>query len=241
MSFVKIIVFFGLFNKQKFIRTLAKIEYGNAVFCEKLERQALTENRYELAKLLRKHAQEEEKHGRMLSSIADGSDRIHRVGTGRWVKILRGQQNIVKKFIEPLHKPKTIQWESKTYPGEQLTGVLESFDGLSYRFACSRLLWRNCAAFDYPWEDRLAFMYVLEEEVASLYLELMSVKDGKISSIASDMTEDEFNHANYLKMALCRFVPFPEELLNKWRNRVKWAKLGLIVDGIIFYLKKPSL
>ncbi len=236
--FNKLIVKLGLLNKQRFIRFLAKIEYGNAVFIEKLQQQALAEDRQYLAAFLEKQAKEENKHGKMLSSLADGSDRITRTGTGRWVTILRGQENLVKKFITPFNKPKVVTWDSYTYPGERLTGVLENFDGMSYRFVSSRLLFYNRAAFDYSWEDRIAFMCVLEEEIASLYLELALLKDGDLSALASQMTRDEFDHANHLKDALSRFSPFPQDLLNKWRKRVKWAKWGLVIDAVSFLCKK---
>jgi rubrerythrin len=232
----KLIARLGLINKHKFIRFLAKIEYGNAVFIEKLQQQAVLEDRQYLASFLEKQAKEENKHGKMLSSLADGGDRITRIGTGRWVTILREKENLVKTFIKPLNKPKVVTWDSKTYPGEKLTGILENFDGMSHRFLAARLLFQGQDAFSYPWEDRIAFMYVLEEEIAGLYLELALLKDADLSAIASQMAKDEFNHANYLKDALCRFTPFPEELLNKWRKRVRWAKWGMIFDAVRFFI-----
>ena len=231
---IKILVWIGMKNRNKFIRNLAKIEYGNAIFCEKLADVALSENRTELASLLVKHGKEENKHGLMLASLADGQNHFSRTGTGRWVKILRSGENIVKNLITTSSHPKVLQWESKKYPGEQLTGTLESFDGMSYRYLSARLLFKNVAASDYSWKDQLAFMYVLEEEVSCLYQELMNTQDTSLSAIASLITEDEFNHANYLKVTLQRFTESPEEIINKWRGRVWWAKWGLIVDGVMF-------
>ncbi|MCC5616526.1 ferritin-like domain-containing protein [Nostoc sp. CHAB 5836] len=234
---IKIIVFLGILNKQKFIRTLAKIEYGNAIFCDKLAHIAIQENRLELAKLLKTHGNEENKHGNMLASLADGCDRISRVGTGRWVKIFRGEENIVKNDI-PSSNLKVIEWDSINFPGEKLTGLLENFDGMSYRFVSSRLLFKGQTAFDYSWEDKLAFMYVLEEEVAALYQELVDADDPKLSAIALQITGDELNHANYLKLVLADFAPLPQAAIDKWRHRVWWAKWGLIVDGIQFLWRK---
>lgn len=237
---IKMLVWIGLKNRNKFIRTLAKIEYGNAIFCGKLSSVAINENRTELADLLLKHGKEENKHGVMLATLADGCNYMRRSGNGRWLEILRGGQNIVnpewsrrvKSFIGASDTPKILQWNSTKYPGEQLTGTLESFDGMSKRYFCARLLFKNIIASDYSWEDKLAFMCVLEEEVAIFYQELIGVKDKEISAIASLITGDEFNHANYLKVALSRFTPFPDELIKKWRDRVWWAKWGLIIDAV---------
>jgi hypothetical protein len=229
----------GLRNKQRFLRVLAKIEFGVAIFCFKLQYQALAENLLNLATMLEMHGKEENKHGKMLASLADGcSDRIALTeNSGRWIKITRPSgETIVNRPDDNTAIPKCITWASYKFPGEQLTGLFENFDGISKRYISARLLFGNLAASDYPWEDKIAFMYVLEEATASFYQELMKCDDSALSAIARQIITDEFNHANYLKLALANFAPIPQFAIDKWHSRLWWARWALIID-IIRFLK----
>ncbi|MEW5856719.1 MAG: ferritin-like domain-containing protein [Cyanobacteriota bacterium] len=228
----------GLRDKQRLLRLLAKIEFGVAIFCFKLQRQAIAESKHNLASMLEAHGREESKHGKMLASLADGWERISLTETGQWVAMFRpsGEQ-IAKPIIDNPTTIKTITWDSIKFPGERLIGLFENFDGISKRYFSARVLFKNRDAADYPWEDKLAFMYVLEEETAKLYSEMSRLDDPKISAIAQQVTEDEFNHANYLKRSLAEFSPLPEAAIDKWRNRVWWARWGLVVDLIRFLMK----
>jgi|GEM_PF-3592850 len=231
-------------NKQKFLRLLAKLEYGLAAFCSKLKDQASEEGLVYLETMLCQHQKEEYNHGLMLSTCGDGKNRISpdRVGaTGRWVKILKDQENLTAKNITnnipATIQTKTIEWDSIKYPGEKLKGVFESFDGISFRYLALRLLFRNQPASSYSWIDKLAFMSVLEEATGAFYRRLMNVDDAGLSAIAAKIAGDEFNHANYLVIALNAITNSSEETqkaIQKWRDRIYWSKFGLIFDVIKF-------
>jgi len=231
---LKLLCVIGILNKQRFLRNLAKIEYGNSIFLEKLSKKAEQQGHLEFSQALIKHSKEENKHGIMLASLADGTNRISRSGNGRWIKILRSGNNIVKNLISFNNKPKIIQWNSSKYPGEKLIGMLESFDGMSFRYISARLLFKNISASDYSIPDQLAFMIILEKEVNLLYQELAKTNNLALRTILNLILDDEINHVNYLEKWLNYFSQTPQELTTHWNNRVKLAKWGLVIDAILF-------
>jgi hypothetical protein len=236
---LKLLIYLGLRDKQRFLRLLAKIEFGIAIFCFKLQGQALAENRPNLATMLETHRKEENKHGKMLASLADGcGDRVSLTeNSGRWIEVTRPSGETIVNRPDNTAIPKSVTWDSYKFPGEQLTGLFENFDGISKRYISARLLFKNRAAFDYPWEDKLAFMYVLEEATAAFYQELTKCDDLALRAIASQIVSDEFNHANYLKLALANFAPIPQAAIDKWQSRLWWTKWGLVIDIIQFLWK----
>lgn len=230
-SLVRFIIYLGLRDKPKLFRFLAEIEYGVAIFCEKLQRQAISENLPNLARLLEDHGKQEKKHGKMWASLADGSSRIHLSDNGQWIEMVRPSgENIAKPTLNN-GVTKTIVWDSVKFPGEQLVGLFKNFDGISKRYLTGQIMFGGRAAFDFSWEDKLAFFHLLEEETAILCQVITeSTDDDAIRAIALQITGDELNHANYLKSALNQFAPLPEAALDKWRDRLWWAKWGLAVD-----------
>ena len=229
---LKFAIYIAMKDKSKFLRFLAKIEYGVAIFCFKLQRLAQSEGHFNLASMLENHGKEEKKHGKMLASLADGCDRIYLSELGQWVSITRPSgENLINRPVKA-DIAKTLIWDSIVFPGEKLIGLFENFDGISKRYFSAKILFDNKAAADYPWEDKLAFMYALEEETAAFYQMMVEAEDAILSAIALQITGDELNHANYLKLALSGFAPIPQAAIDKWRSRVWWAKWGLIVDAI---------
>ena len=235
---LKLLCVIGKLDKQRFLRNLAKIEYGNSIFLEKLSKKAEQQGYLEFSQELLKHSKEENKHGIMLASVADGTNRITRSGNGRWIKILRSGNNIVKNLIPFSNKPKIIQWDSSKYPGEKLIGTLESFDGMSFRYISARLLFKNISASDYSIPDQLEFMIILEKEVNLLYQKLTKTNDIALRTIFGLILYDEINHANYLEKWLNSFSPTPQQVKTHWDNRVKLAKWGLVIDAILFLNSK---
>jgi hypothetical protein len=235
---IRLIIKLGLRDKQNFLRLLAEIEFGVAIFCFKLQEQARKQFLHNLATMLEAHGNEENKHGKMLAACADGVERITRTETGHWLSIIRPNgENIAKPSKSNPSSGKAIAWDSIKFPGERLLGVFKNFDGISKRYLSARIFFGNQSASDYPMCDKLAFMYILEEETTKFYRQMSEVEDERLKAIALQITGDEFNHANYLKLALANFDPMPEAAIDKWRDRLWWAKWGLVVDLIKFLWK----
>ena len=148
MFLTKLIINIGLRQEQKFLRLLSKIEFGISIFLKKLAVAAEEENKLNLAALLKSHSKEDEKHGRMLLSLADGSDRFTTEGTGRFISIIRPNGEDLRSNAEIEAIGKILEWDSSKFPGERLIGIFENLDGLSKRYLSMRLLFRNRSAFD---------------------------------------------------------------------------------------------
>ncbi len=228
MFLTKIIINIGLQKEQKFLRLLSKIEFGISIFLKKLAIAAQEGNKSNLATLLESHSKEDEKHGKMLASLADGNERFHQEGTGRFISIVRPNGEELRKNLEQEAEGKILEWDSVNLPGEKLTGVFENFDGLSKRYLSMRLLFGGKSAFDYSWDDRLAFMCVLEQQAQQFYEALANNQRASqaLKAIAAQIALDEVEHADYLKRLLFQY----NADIEKWRDRLWLASLGLIVD-----------
>lgn len=231
---IKIIIYLGLKDEQRFLRLLAKLEYGVSIFCNKLAQQASEERHFNLATSLEKHAQEEERHGKMLASLIDGNLRIRKTDkTGRWTKLIRltTGENIAEPNPEKDCQIQKIVWDSYKYPGEKLEGYFESFDGLSRRYISLQLLLGGRKATDFDWSDRLAFMHCLEEGTREFYRVLSQEgKSEPLRAIVSQIMDDEASHSEYLRYALGHFTHFPDDEIKKWQRRLWWGMLGLLID-----------
>jgi hypothetical protein len=233
MFLTKIIINIGLRQEQKFLRLLAKIEFGVSIFCKKLAAAASVENKPNLAALLQSHAKEEEKHGKMLASLADGNERFHHEGSGRFISIVRPNGDELRRNQDLEAQGKILEWDSVNLPGERLQGLFENFDGLSKRYLSLRLLFGNRSAFDYSWDDRLAFMCVLEQSAQQFYGHLANSQRASepLRAIASQIALDELDHADYLKSLLL----YHNTDIEKWRDRLWLASWGLVIDMWKFF------
>lgn len=233
--FIKLIIEIGLRQEQKFLRLLAKIEYGVSIFCKKLSQLAYNEKHYNLLTLLQTHAKEEAHHGKMLATLADGVDRISlEESSGRWVSMVKlsDGEDIARYNPDKLTiKSKPITWESTKFPGDKLVGEFENLDGLSKRYYSLRLLFGGKSAEDFTWADRLAFMHALEGATKIFYEILSTVtKSSSLQAIALQIANDEQEHANYLYYSLFGFSPVPEADIQYWESRITKAMWGLIID-----------
>lgn len=232
---IKLIVRIGLRDKKRLLRLLAKLEYGVAIFCFKLADKAKKEKHENLATLLKEHGDSEVKHGKMLASLADKGNRITLTEeTGRWTSVTRistGQQ-LARPNPELTAQGKEISWDSINFPGERLQGTFENFDGLSKRYLSLRLFFRNKSAYEYPWNDKLALMHILEQSTREFYQAISKQSnDTTIQAIATQIATDEDNHAHYLYQSLKWFSYFPDHDIQKWQSRFHLAIWGLVIDA----------
>jgi rubrerythrin len=215
---------------RRLLRELGRIEFGVAVFCRKLSIQAKSQGDTNLADMLLKHANSEERHGKMLGSLADGSARLRLdAGNGMWVEIkLEGETDLIKP-IESDRCFHQLSWNSTRYPGKRIFAKMEHFDGISQRYLALRILFDGKKPESLSWKDKLAFMAVLEDGTRSFYMELAK-QPGALGAIASQIAEDEEHHANYLKSAVGQFSSCPLEEIRHWQKRVAIASIFVLFD-----------
>jgi rubrerythrin len=223
---VRTIINLGLKNQQKFLRLLAKLEYGVAACLANLVIDAEKSNYPGLAAQLRSHSLEERNHGKMLATLADGKDKIKSKENGAWIYLEEKGIELVNSFNKFDNPSK-----SKILTGEEYCGIFENLDGISQRYLGLRLFLRGQKVADMSWCDRIACMMVLEQSTLGFYNELASspVPDN-IRLIAMKIAGDEAVHASMLKYSLCHFTHFPELSLDKWRSRLFFAQFGLLWD-----------
>ena len=196
---------------------------------------AHNEGHFNLATLLEAHAIDEKKHGRMLAAIADGERKIVPLkgGVGRWVKIQRlATGEIMERATpDPDAISRQITWDSVRFPGEQMQGYFENFDGLSQRYFSLWLLFGGRPAASFEWHDKLAFMCALEKGTQEFYRVFeQSITLESTKAIVASIIVDESKHSDYLYSCLRQFSDFPDADIMKWRFRLSVAFWGLLVD-----------
>lgn len=213
-------------RQREFLRLIAKLEYGVSIFCLKMSERAECEGHYNLANLLKKHSEEEKKHGIMLAALADGQKKLKLSGNGRWTTLKNLDTGEEIAQFPDMEEGTKIFLKDKN-----LLGIFQNLDGISQRYLSLKILFRGLRAEDFEWTDTLAFMAALETVTKRFYSKLAEVTEAPISTIAKQISEDESQHSEYLKIVLSQFTPLPEVEISKWRARIRWASLGLIVDA----------
>lgn len=213
----KAIIYLGLKNQPKFIRLLAKLEYGVCACLVNLSKQATADGYPNLSKMLRSHAAEERNHGKMLATLIDGKQRIELKDNGRWLSLFKDGKETANHPEEG--KGKVISWDKSV-------GIFDNLDGISQRYLALRMLLQGKKIEQLSWGDRLACMHVLERGTLQFYLALAESSSAPIElrAIAVKIAEEEKGHGDYLRGTT------KKENILKWRSRVKWANLGLIWD-----------
>jgi rubrerythrin len=213
---IKTIIYFGLKNKPKFIRLLAKLEYGVSACLVNLSKQAKNDGYLNLSNNLRSHAKDERNHGKMLATLVDGKRRIELKDNGRWLSLVKDGEEVANHPEEG--DGKIVIWDNSV-------GIFDNLDGISQRYLALRILLKGRRISELSWNDRLACMHVLERGTLRFYLALAeSSAPIELRAIAAKIAEEEAGHSNYLRAAT------KKENILKWRSRVKWASLGLIWD-----------
>ncbi|MBO3459943.1 ferritin-like domain-containing protein [Aetokthonos hydrillicola Thurmond2011] len=246
---IYLIIYIGLRRKQRFIRQLSKLEYGVSIFCKKLAANSPTPD---LAQMLNNHAIQEAHHGRMLDSLANGTQHeaseneryfrkrfsIRETDKGKFISIKRSNGEELLNCVDTDINTKGIrlQWDSCKL-GEQLVGIFENFDGISQRYLSAKLLFDGKSADSFDWADKLAFMHVLEQETEQFYLALAKIESGTpLGAIASQIVKDEQHHADYLKSTLTQFSTSPQQEIAKWQCKVRSCAPAVLVDLWFFAL-----
>jgi hypothetical protein len=221
---------------ENLIRLLAKLEFGVSIFLKKNVQQAEIDWKNGLALQLKKHSLEEKRHGDMLLALVDGNSRAKlEEQTGFFLSMIRESDNkeLMKNPLKQNSKTKKVTWESAYYPGDKLTGNFLNLDGLSKRYLSLRIFFGGKKAEDFDWENKLAYMIVLERVNTDFYKAISRVyKGSKFGAIATKILEEEDSHILYLSNCLASITHDPQFVIDKWQGRLVCAYLGLTVDAI---------
>ncbi|MFK0731421.1 MAG: ferritin-like domain-containing protein [Gloeotrichia echinulata GP01] len=189
------------------LRAATKLEYGAGIFCFKMAIRAQDEGYLNLAQFLKRQFTEEDSHARMLGGLVDGATRVKRNCPGGLVTIIDGRHY-----------------------------DYEAFDGISQRYWAAKLFFWFEKPEGFDWVDILAFMSVVESQVAKFYEVLGEYEDTSVAIIAKKILTNENEHADYLKQCIACFHSNPEGVYMKWKNRIILAWVGGIID-LIKYIK----
>lgn len=220
---IKLIIYIGLKNQTKFLKLLSKLEFGVYIFCKKLAEEAYSQNYENLANQLLLHAKDEKKHANLIAIF--NNTRIKLKNTGRWASfysISTGEE------LAPF--PDIDENEGTKIFYQNTIGKFQSFDGMSKRYLALRVLFNGKKASDLDWCDRIAFMHVLETGTSEFYKQLAMQTQGKLSAIASEISEDEIGHSEKLKLFLGNFTLFPHQEIDKWESRINLSMWALLWD-----------
>ncbi|MEH1808510.1 ferritin-like domain-containing protein [Nostoc sp.] len=120
-----------------------------------------------------------------------------------------------------------------TQTGVWEKGDYQALDGISQRYWAAKLFFWFKKPEQLDWADTLAFMCVVESQVAKFYEVLQKDKDSAVVAIAQKILIDETQHADYLKNCLSCFHSDPEGAIAYWQDRKVLAAIGGLIDLVI--------
>ncbi|WP_445634572.1 Ferritin-like domain-containing protein [Nostoc sp. DSM 114161] len=116
----------------------------------------------------------------------------------------------------------------------------QALDGISQRYWAAKLFFWFQKPEELGWADILAFMCVVEQQVAKFYEVLQEVEDRAIAATAAKILQDELEHAGYLKNCLDSFHVDANSAIAYWQDRKILAVLGGVIDLVISYWSNRS-
>ncbi|MBN3875246.1 ferritin-like domain-containing protein [Nostoc sp. JL23] len=117
-----------------------------------------------------------------------------------------------------------------TQTGVWEKGDYQALDGISQRYWTAKLFFWFRKPEELDWADTLAFMCVVENQVAKFYEVLGRSRDVAVAQIASKILSDETQHKDYLKNCLSCFHCDPQGAIAYWQDRKLLAAIGGVID-----------
>ncbi|MEH2148618.1 ferritin-like domain-containing protein [Nostoc sp.] len=112
-------------------------------------------------------------------------------------------------------------------------GDYQALDGISQRYWAAKLFFWFRKPEELDWADTLAFMCVVESQVAKFYEVLGETRDNAVVALANKILQDETQHADYLKNCLSCFHSDPQGAIAYWQDRKVLAAIGGLIDLVI--------
>lgn len=109
----------------------------------------------------------------------------------------------------------------------------QALDGISQRYWAAKLFFWFKKPEVLQWSDILAFLCVIESQVAEFYEVLGRSHDSAVVAIAQRILQEETQHADYLKNCLSCFHSDPEGAIAYWQDRKVLAAIGGVIDLVI--------
>jgi hypothetical protein len=106
----------------------------------------------------------------------------------------------------------------------------QALDGISQRYWAAKLFFWFKKPEELDWADILAFMCVIESQVAKFYEVLQEAQDLAVVAIACKILQDEIEHADYLRICLNSFHSDPQGAIAYWQDRKVLAAIGGLID-----------
>lgn len=120
-----------------------------------------------------------------------------------------------------------------TQAGVWKKGDYQALDGISQRYWAAKLFFWFKKPEELAWADILAFMCVVESQVAKFYEVLQKDKNIAVVAIANKILQDETQHADYLENCLSCFHSDPNGAIAYWQDRKVLAVFGGIIDLVM--------
>jgi hypothetical protein len=181
---------FLLTRSPNYLNILKRLELGVFFFCWRQSILAEEECRFNLAKILQKQCKDEYSHA-MFFAECEGKPLNHTAT--QW-----------------LNKPRWKEAHTWSYLGDTIFA-----DGISQKFRCARVFFNGEFAKSYYWDDKLAFMAILEELQYKFYKELIIFLPTNLQSQFKAIILSEKEHSRLLFEQVKK-----EELIIYWQLRL---------------------
>ncbi|MBD2771184.1 hypothetical protein [Iningainema tapete] len=189
---------------------LKKLEVGVFFFCWRQALQAQAEGNSTLNLILKEQAESEYHHAQAFCTL-----------TGS--KLELSADKLFNRESKNAQIWSTVNWDAS-----------ESFqaDGLSRKYYSAKAFFGGHQARDFSWENKLAFMTVLESFQACFYRKLLQFLPLKVGRSLLAICNEEANHSITLRMALAKMTDSSTatKLMRKWKQRLYLGLLILPLD-----------
>jgi hypothetical protein len=188
-----------------FIQLLKRLEIGVFFFCWRQSLLAESEEKHELAAILKKQAESEYHHAMTLASLS--GDRL----------------NLRVEDLFTLEDKGADLWGTVSCRQDKFQA-----DGISRRYLAARVFFGGFHALHFNWADKLAYMHVLESFQSFFYQSLATASGIKL---LQNICEDETDHAENLLFALRTVAGNKSNwLVFKWQMRKFLALPVVMID-----------
>ncbi len=193
------------------LRLLKRLEMGVFFFCWRQAIAARSEGRTDLSEVLKQQAESEYHHAQTFCSISGNK------------LILRVHELFKREISSNSANWSKVKWDNS----EQF-----SADGLSRKYLSARIFFSDRYAKDFDWEDKLAFMAVLESFQACFYKKLLHFLPGSEIEPILTIYRQEAEHSATLVTALSEMVGMfvARDLMVKWKCRLYLALPFILLD-----------
>jgi hypothetical protein len=194
------------FSKLPMSSLLKKLEMGVFFFCWRQAVLAEDEGQ-PFAIYLRQQAESEHSHAHFFSHLEGGNLKLD-----------------TDDFFN--REPRALSWATVNWDENEVYQV----DGISTKFIASKIFFMGREANSFSWQDKLAFMVVLERFQTIFYQSLIKYFPEEVQFQIEDIASSEELHSLFLESGLIQVNRKSFVFLMKWQLRKYLALLALPID-----------